>query len=311
MTEKPAGVISERSGEGQEIYVESMEKSAEAKFKEVEPWVKEGVIVDVGAGAGPITERLSTRFPGSKIVALDISADMVGRLKRRFDGRKNVEIIYGDIDHFRHNEPISTFVNISVFHEDFSFNGYNHEKVIRSLIREKNALERGGRIIIRDGVQPEPEQLYLRPLTKFAYDRFLKFVEGFRQVRDVNYMIGNFHSDVFIQNGRRYFVDSDIGRSYIEISSQNASEMFSKYFYPEINLPTELKEQFGIWTLREYKKILADLGFSILHGESFLLDYLLKEHYSKDWEVFHLKNGVLSNTLYPPSTMLLIGGKRF
>ncbi|QQG42144.1 MAG: methyltransferase domain-containing protein [Candidatus Woesebacteria bacterium] len=310
MAEVPSGVLAERDGQGQEIYVQSMEKSVEAKAKEIFPWVKPGVIVDAGAGAGPLTDLLSKSFPGSTIVALDMSSDMIDRLNRRFEGRKNVEVVHGDIDSFRYREPVSTFINVSVFHEDFSFNGYSHEKIIKTLIRQKQALEKGGVDIIRDGVQPEQEVLYLRPLTEFACDRFIKFVKGFKQVRDVNYMIGNFHSDVFVQNGRRNFVDADVGKSFIEISSQNASEMFSKYFYAEKNLPVELSEQFGIWTLREYKKILTDLGFTVKHAETFLLDYLLKEHYSKDFEVFHLKNGVLSNAPYPPSTMLLVGEKQ-
>ncbi len=309
MAEKPSGVLAEREGSGQEIYISSMEKSVDAKAKEIFPYVREGVIVDAGAGSGPLTERLSTRFPDSKIIALDLSLDMVDRLTERFRNRSNVEVVHGDIDSFNYKEPVDTFINVSVFHEDFSFNGYNHEKIIRTLIRQRNSLGNGGRIIIRDGVQPEPETLYLKPLTEFACDRFLKFVDGFKKVRDVNYMIGNFHADVFVQNGRRNFNGSDVGRSLIEISSQNASEMLSKYFYDEKNLPVELEEQFGIWTLREYKKIVADLGFSVKHAETFLLDYLLTEHYSKDFEIFHLKDGVLSHAPYPPSTMLLVGEK--
>lgn len=309
MAETSNGILEERRGDGQEIYVKSMELSADAKAKEIFPWVKPGIIVDAGAGAGPMTELLSLQFPDSKIIALDVSSDMINRLKKRFAGRKNIEVVQGDIDSFHYGEPITTFINASVFHEDFSFHNYNHGKIIKTLIRQKQALEKGGVDIIRDGVQPEPEQLYLKPLTEFACDRFLRFTQGFKKVRDVNYMIGNFHSDVFVQNGRRNFTEADIGKSYIEISSQNASEMLSKYFYDEKNLSVELSEQFGIWTLREYKKILGDLGFSIKHAETFLLDYLVKEHYSKDFEVFHLVNGVLSNAPYPPSTMLLVGEK--
>src|SRR5688572_21757337 len=120
---KKETVLSERQGAGQEIYVDDMEKSADAKAKEIFPWVKEGIIVDAGAGGGPLTERLSVKFPRSKIIALDVSSDMISRLKKRFEGRENIEVIEGDIDSFHYHEPISTFINASVFHEDFSFNG--------------------------------------------------------------------------------------------------------------------------------------------------------------------------------------------
>lgn len=309
MAETPGGVLEERQGSGQEIYVKSMELSADAKAAEIFPWVKPGTIVDMGCGAGPLTMRLNKQFSESKILGVDLSEDMVKRLEVRFAGNEKVEIIGADVKDFRYKEPLDTIIFASNLHEIFSFGGYNHENVIATLVNAHAQLNKGGRIIIRDGVQPEPEQLYLKPLTEFACDRFSKFVKGFKQVRDVNFAIGNFHSDVFVQNGRRNFIGSDMGKSYIEISSQNASEMFSKYFYAEENLPVELTEQFGIWTLREYKKILTDIGFDIKHAETFLLDYLVNTHYAKDFEVFHLIDGVLSNAPYPPSTMLLVGEK--
>jgi SAM-dependent methyltransferase len=308
MSEKMIGGLEDRSQKGEEIYVESMEKSADDKEK-IFPYVKEGIIVDMGAGAGPVTERLLARFPGSKIVAADISFGMIKRLEKRFSGNLDVEIIRADARNFEYPKPVDTIIHISNIHEIFSANKYNHEEIIKTLSNDLERLKKGGRLIIRDGVQPEPETLYLKPLTNFACDRFLKFVEGFGKVRRVNYMIGRFQSDVFIQSGRRTFTDSDIGNSLIEISSQNASEMFSKYFYPEENLPVELSEQFGIWTLREYQKILLSLGFAIVHSETYVLPYLVDNHYSKDFEAYHLVDGVLSNAPYPPSTMILVGEK--
>jgi len=308
MTEKVIGVPGERSAQGKEIYIESMELSAPDKEK-VFPYVKDGIIVDAGAGAGPVTERLIKKFPGSRIIAVDVSQDMVGKLTDRFSDEKNVEVIKADIVDFKYPEKVDTMIFISTLHEVFSSNGYNHEVVIEALKNANESLKKGGRIIIRDGVQPEAEQLYLKPLSKFACDRFSEFVRGFRQVRDVNYMIGDFHSDVFVQSGRRDLRESDIGKSLIEISSQSASEMFSKYFYPKENLPIELSEQFGVWTMREYQKILLEAGFHVVHSETYVLPYLIENHYSKDFEVFHLVDGILGNAPYPPSTMILVGEK--
>lgn len=304
--------LEERTGVGQEKYVGSMEKSAETKADEIDPWISsDGDILDYGAGAGPLTDILSQRHPDKKFVAIDLSDDMVGRMKERFKDRENVSVVKADIRDYIHEKPFGTVMAPSVFHELFSFNNYNHEVVVQTLrtIHNNPNFLTGGRIIIRDGVQPEPETVYLKPLTDFACDRFIKFVKGFGKVRPVNFMIGNFTEDVFVQNGRREFEDSDIGKSLIEISSQNASEMFSKYFYPEENLPVELSEQFGIWSLREYQKILLNTGYAIRHADTHVLPYLVDNHYSKDFEIYHLVNGVLSNASYPPSTMLLVGEK--
>jgi len=309
MAERIVKTLEERSPEGQKIYETSMELSAGDKER-IRPFINsDGDILDLGAGAGPITQRLRIWFPDSHVVALDQSGYMIKRLSQRFAGDPNVEVVQADAREFRRPKPFSTIVAISFFHEVFSGSNYNHEAVIETIKNAESMLEKEGRLIIRDGVQPEHEELYLRPITQFAVDRFQKFVAGFGKVRPVNYTIGNFHSDVFVQRGRAFQSD-DVGKSLIEISSQSASEMFSKYFYAEENLPVELSEQFGIWTLREYQKILLECGFAIVHAETYALPWLIENHYSKDWEVFHLKDGVLSNAPYPPSTMLLVGEKQ-
>jgi len=120
MAEKGSHFPSERTPQGHEIYVGSMEKSADAKFEEILPWVKEGVIIDWGAGAGPMTDRLSRRFPGSKVIAVDNSHEMIEHMKRRFFGRENVEVIYADVTEFIPPYKIDTSLHISNLHEGFS-----------------------------------------------------------------------------------------------------------------------------------------------------------------------------------------------
>lgn len=302
--EASRNIPEERKGQGQDVYVESMEKSADSKFREIEPWVREGVIIDAGAGAGSVTDRLSLRFPGSKIVAIDSSEDMVERMRRRFFGRENIEVVRADVIDF--HRKANTVLHISSNHEVFSSNGYRYEPVIELLKNDYDNLETKGVDIIRDGVQPEPETVFVKPISDFAADRFLKFVHGFKTVRRVDYRIGK--ADTSLKWHEEKNGKPSIG-SLIKMHSQDASELFSKYFYQEANLPVELKEQFGIWTLKEYKEVLKSLGFSIKHAETFLLDYLLNEHYSKDFEIYHLVNDVLSHAPYPPSTMLLVGEK--
>jgi len=297
----------DRTARGQEIYIESMEKSAMDKLR-IFSFIKEGIIVDMGAGAGAISALLLRHFPESKTVAVDNSPDMIRRLKKRFDNNSQVEIIKDGLTSFRYKSKVDTILFISVLHELFSFNNYSHKLVIDTLRNTFNLLNKGGRLIIRDGVQPEQTTLYLKPLHKDSYNRFHEFIRSFK-VRPLVFSQGIFSQDSFIQQTPNNYEEFKKDNYLIEMQAQDVSELLSKYFYSEVNLPIELKEQFGIWTLEEYKEVLKGLGFSILHAETFILDYLLKEHYSKDYEIFHLVNGVLSNAPYPPSTMLLVGEK--
>ncbi len=298
----------ERSLEGQEIYVSSMEKSAQEKLR-VFPYVKSGIIVDMGAGAGPVTELLTHKFGDSKILAVDIAPTMVRRLKERFQGNPKVEVIEAKAEGFSYPTEVDSVLFVSTLHEVFSFNDYSHEEVIQTLARTKDLLKKGGRLIIRDGVQPEEETLYVRPIHPDAYRRFLKFVKDFK-VRPLVYALGTWRGgDSFVQHKPKDFDEFVMGGFYIEMHSQDVSELLSKYFYNEANWPVELSEQYGIWTLREYQKILLEIGFAIVHAETYVLPYLLQNHYSNDFEVFKLNNGGLTKAPYPPSTMILVAEK--
>ena len=308
MAEKVGGLPGERNSEGKNIYVESMEKSVESKFNEIAPWVKPGVIIDAAAGAGPLEIPLGEKFTDSKIIAVDIAPDMVDRLKNRFKGKPNIEVVRANVRDYVPSEKADTILHISTLHEVHSANGRSHLPVMQTLRNDWNNLKEGGRLIIRDGVQPPPETVFVKPISQFGAERFPIFVKGFGSVRNVEFKIGEEGNDLKWHELKGADTRHLLG-SLIRMHSQDVSELLSKYFYSEVNLPIELKEQFGIWTLEEYKEVLKGLGFSILHAETFILDYLLKEHYSKDYEIFHLVNGVLSNAPYPPSTMLLVGEK--
>lgn len=297
----------DRTRKGHEIYVFSMEQSAQDKTR-VFPFVREGTIIDIGAGAGPVTQLLCQRFPGSNIVAVDNSSEMLGLLQKRFESNLNVKVVRGDAQTFKYSQKVDTILFISTLHEVFSFNNYSHQIVIDTLKNAFDLLDSGGRLIIRDGVHPEQENLYLKPTHKESYVRLFRFIEEFT-VRPMVYSEGTFHKDSFVQHRAKNFDEFKNGNFLIEMHSQDISELLSKYFYEEINWKAELKEQFGIWTLREYQHILIETGFFIVYSETYVLPYLLETHYSKDFEVYKMEIGQLEKISYPPSTMILVAEK--
>lgn len=297
----------ERSKKGQEIYVFSMEKSSPDK-KRIFVYVKEGIIADMGAGAGAITEELNKSFPRSKILAVDLSPDMIGRLETRFSANKNIEVIKADIANFNYPEKLDTIIFISALHEVFSTR-YSHEDVINTLENAFESLGRGGRLIIRDGVQPEQETLYVKPIHQESFEKSLKFFDSFK-VRPMVINQGRFKGDSFIQSKAENFSDFNGKDMLFEMHSQDVSELLSKYFYSQENWSVELAEQFGIWSLREYQSMLIDVGFVISHAETYVLDYLMENHYSKDFQLFKLNDhGLVVPADYPPSTMILVAEK--
>jgi SAM-dependent methyltransferase len=308
MSERKTGVPEERIAAGQEIYVESMEKSSVQKYKEIRPFVHPGVIYDMGAGAGALTQLFcrDSSLSGSTFIAIDNSEEMVERMSRRFHGEPNVKVELADSVDYVFARKADTIIRVSHNHEIFSYYGHKHEPVKKALENDFAGLVSGGREIVRDGVEPEPETLYVRPISEFAVDRFGKFIRGFSGVRQVDFSVGRIDPNKL--SWKKTFDKPNIG-SVIKMASRDVNELLSKYFYSDVNLSVELTEQFGIWTLSEYKKVMKSIGFSVLHSDTFLLQYLLDNHYSKDFEIYRLRNSTLTHAPYPASTMLLVAEK--
>jgi len=57
-------------------------------------WERAEVIVELGAGTGPITEAILSRArPSCRVIAIERDPDFISVLKRRFAGQSNLEIV--------------------------------------------------------------------------------------------------------------------------------------------------------------------------------------------------------------------------
>ncbi len=61
-------------------------------------WDRAKVVVELGAGTGPITRVIAERArPGCKVIVLERDPDFARLLRERFQGNANFEIIEGDV----------------------------------------------------------------------------------------------------------------------------------------------------------------------------------------------------------------------
>jgi phosphatidylethanolamine/phosphatidyl-N-methylethanolamine N-methyltransferase len=62
------------------------------------PWDRARVIVELGAGTGPITRVLAERaHPECRVIVLERDPDFIRLLHDRFAGQTNVEVVEGDV----------------------------------------------------------------------------------------------------------------------------------------------------------------------------------------------------------------------
>lgn len=70
---------------------------ARETIKQVD-WAKAQVIVELGAGTGPITDQLVKRLrPHTRFIAIERDADFAQILRDRFSSLPNVEIVHSDV----------------------------------------------------------------------------------------------------------------------------------------------------------------------------------------------------------------------
>lgn len=261
-----------------------MEASAGDKAKLLRH-VRPGVIVELGCGAGTVLALLRERFPKSLLVGVDLNEEMVRRCRERFPG---VEIRRHDVSRrLFDDDSIDTFVLCSVMHEVFSYKNCDYGAVRETIRNSADALRKGGRLVIRDGVKPAREEAtYLTFLNEETRLKFIRFSREFGS------------SEVAWRE-----VD---GR--VQVARRDAMEFLTKYIY-DVNWAHEVKEHFGVFTLKQWADELRFVGLKVVHQASYVIPWLRDTHWAKDVRLEVRVEGKYRPGEWPHSTMVVVGEK--
>jgi SAM-dependent methyltransferase len=112
------------------------------KVRELYPKGEVMDILDAGMGFGQYTYFMAKRFPGSKILAIDVKEDQVADCKYFFSecGYKNVIVETGDLTTMSYSEQFDFILCVDVMEHILE-----DELVFRNF---SNALKKGGRLLV-------------------------------------------------------------------------------------------------------------------------------------------------------------------
>lgn len=105
--------------------------------------------LDLATGTGDIAGLLQLRFPASKVIGIDLSANMIARAKARFGGRSGIEFVQGDLGELPFADSVAGVVT----------GGYalrNVPDLSRTLSEIRRVLTPEGEASFLDFVQPRP-----------------------------------------------------------------------------------------------------------------------------------------------------------
>ncbi|MER2559599.1 MAG: methyltransferase domain-containing protein [Myxococcaceae bacterium] len=267
-------------------YGAQMDASLRQKLDELVRWVKPGNIVDKGCGTGKLMVELSRLFPDSRIAGVDLSREFLRVCDENTYATDEVTLVFGNvIDVCVPPGTASTVIFSSVMHEVHSYSGYKTSEIDRALVNAFTELAPGGHLLMRDGVSPEPATWRLELLDQQTRDTFLRFAKEFRQGQ-----------------GARFTRLSD---SIVELSSHDANEFICKKDYLK-NWHIEVHEEFGPWTLAEWKAGLERAGFEPMHLEETRNAWIVKNRYEGKVRVTDTAGVVVP---WPATNCVVVGRK--
>lgn len=214
-------------------------------------------VLDVGGGDGSLLKKIQEAHPHMDVFNLDAAEASVSR---SVANGIPTRLGYSDEIH-KHFSGLDNILASSVVHEIFSYGNDNGSpgkisSVESFLDSAFTALAPGGRLIIRDGVHPEPE------LTQNAQMRMTKnqgHVQKFLEA-----------SPFTQEELDRKIQIEDKGNGVFTGSLSSLMEFAFTYTWGEESFEREVEEFYGVFTLSELSETAQQRGFTLIHAEKYL-----------------------------------------
>ena len=220
-------------------------------------------IVDVGSGGGVLLDRLEKKFPDREIIGTDISTNVIDALnaKKKKEGHRWNVVVHNFVEGPFANKT-DTVIFSSILHEIYSYTEtprgrFEIDSVKTALKNAFASLTPGGRIIIRDGIKTDSDELVtIRFKSSDGMEFFENYRNDFKGLKDIPD-----EKKVVFSDARSLTVTGDINFM---------REFMYTYTWGKQSYAHEVQEQFGYFTLKEYTDYLRGLGAKIIVARELL-----------------------------------------
>ena len=245
----------------EERYLARMNATEESTKNSIIDYVTGTSVVDVGSGGGVLLELLEKTYPDKRVIGTDISENVIEALsKKKAEEHHGWNVIRHNFYEEVFNEPVDNVIFSSILHEIYSYteteNGrFDIESVKKALKNAYASLRPGGRIIIRDGIKTEVDEstITLRFKDPDGPEFFKNYVNDFKGLKDIE--------------DKKIVMNPD---GTVSACTNFIREFLFTYTWGKQSYAHEVQEQFGYFTLDEFRKFFEGIGAKLIRCEEFL-----------------------------------------
>ena len=231
-------------------YLTIMSESMKTSSKGLIPFYAKrfSKILDIGCGSGTLSKTLSNLTTDkTTITGIDLNQNAIDICKRKYTDDSKIRFKKTSLyDLQKDNKSFDCIIFSSVLHELSSYdnvNKYSQIPIIDALDEAYILLDRGGRIIIRDGIKS----------VDFSTVSF-----QFTDYDNGKYYLEKFKTEYY--DGIEY---KEFDDKTFEVPFAKLKEFLYTYTWSEESWDREVQEQFGILSLNEWKYVIERAGFNI------------------------------------------------
>jgi len=209
-------------------------------------------ILEIGCGSGVNLDMIEKTFPTANVRGIDISEKVIEtlELKKQIQHKKWNAILGNGLylNQFVENDSLDTIIFCSVIHELFSYvewqnKKFNYNTVKTVLQNAYKALKVGGRIIIRDGIKTENNDIIRKIVfnNKESFNFLKQYCKDFKG-RDITF------KDI-----------SNNKECAVEMKVNDCMEFLYTLTWGYDSYKYEVQEQYGYFSPIEYDKFIKEL----------------------------------------------------